>query len=170
MIYLISALILIILLGTITVLESRKPSPLWKWLNLALSAAGILTVILCRVIADGLISSSGQSETWMEWARDMFRQHYTVSLPVLGILGGILLASWLLSLTEKRRKSVTGVFLRRTVGILASASLLLLAPMYAFMTANESVPMETLILISGMGEALILRIVYALEGFFGANK
>lgn len=170
MIYLISSLILLFALTAVTVLESKKPSPVWKWLNLALSAAGLLTVILCCVIGESLISGSTQSETWMEWARDMFRQHYAVSLPVLGVLGGILLLSWLLSLTEKREKSHTGAFLRRAVGIPASAAILLLAPLYAFMTANDSVPLDTLILISGIGEALILRLLYALEGFFGRHK
>ena len=117
-----------------------------------------------------MISSSGQTETWIEWARDMFFEHYSVSFPVLMVLLGILLVSWLLSLSEKRRKSVTGMFLRRTVGILASCTLLLLAPLYAFTTENDIVPLETLILISGIGEAMIFRLVYALEGLFGSGN
>lgn len=166
MIYLISALILTAALIGITVLETRKPSPVWKWLNLGLCFAGVLLVIICRTAAEAGISRSGQSETWMNWARDMFAQHYRVSLPVLLVLLGILLASFLLSLTDKRNRSAVPGFLRRTVGILASVLLLMLAPLYAFMTANEIVPLDIMILLSGIGEALILRLVYALEGFF----
>jgi len=127
-------------------------------------------VLFCRILAESMIDRSSQSETWMAWARDMFAQHYRVSLPVLGVLFGALLISWLLSLTEKRKKSVTALFLRRTVGVLASCALLLLAPLYAFMTSNEFVPLETLILVSGIGESLIFRLLYALEGFFGEKR
>lgn len=166
MIYPISALLLALFLTAVTVLEHKKPSGIWKRINLGLFLAGILIVAVCRVTAGAMISSSGQTETWMEWAHDMLSQHYAISFPVLAVLSGILLVSWLLSLTEKRRRSTTGLFLRRTVGLLSSAALLLLAPLYAFMTENTSVPLETLILLSGIGEALMLRLTDALEGFF----
>ncbi|MBQ8186063.1 MAG: hypothetical protein IJ037_04230 [Clostridia bacterium] len=166
MIYLISAVFLTVFLAAVTVFERKKPSPCWKRINLGLFLAGVLLVVLCRVTAGVMISSSGQTETWMEWAHDMLAQHYAISFPVLLVLTGILLIAWLLSMTEKRRRSTVGLFLRRTVGILASVSLLLLAPLYAFMTENDSVPLEALILLSGIGEALILRLTDALEGFF----
>ncbi|MBQ2727381.1 MAG: hypothetical protein IJF78_16895 [Clostridia bacterium] len=167
MIYLITALLLTAALIGITVLETRKPSTVWKWLNLILCSAGVLIVIICRTAAEAGVSRSGQSETWMSWARDMFAQHYRVSLPVLLVLLGILVIAFLLSLPDKRNRSAVPGFLRRTVGILASVLLLMMAPLYAFMTANEIVPLDTLILLSGIGESLILRLVYALEGFFG---
>lgn len=170
MIYLFFALLLTIGLTAITILENRSPSPVWSRLNLGLAAAGCVSVLLCRILAGSMISASGQSDTWNEWARDMFFQHYSVSLPVLLVLLGILLVSWLLSLSEKRKKSVTALFLRRTVGILASCTLLLLAPLYAFTTENNIVPLETLILISGIGEALIFRLVYALEGILASRN
>ena len=169
MIFLVFSAILTVLLIAVTVLEQKKPSRLWKWLNLALGACGVLTVLLCRIIGESMISSVFRTETWQSWARDMFAGHYSVSLPVLGVLGGILLISVLISLSEKK-KSVTGAFLRRSVGIPASAVLLLLALLYASVTANESVPLETLVFLSGVGEALILRLVYALEGFFGTDR
>ena len=169
MIFLIFSAILTVFLIAVTVLEQKKPSRLWKWLNLALGACGVLTVLLCRIIGESMISSVFRTETWQSWARDMFAGHYSVSLPVLGVLGGILLISVLISLSEKK-KSVTGAFLRRSVGIPASAVLLLLALLYASVTANESVPLETLVFLSGVGEALILRLVYALEGFFGTDR
>lgn len=169
MIFLVFSAILTVFLIAVTVLEQKKPSRLWKWLNLALGAGGVLTVLLCRIIGESMISSVFRTETWQSWARDMFAGHYSVSLPVLGVLGGILLISVLISLSEKK-KSVTGAFLRRSVGIPASAVLLLLALLYASVTANESVPLETLVFLSGVGEALILRLVYALEGFFGTDR
>lgn len=170
MIFLVFSAILTVFLIAVTALEQKKPSRLWKWLNLALGACGVLTVLLCRIIGESMISSVFRTETWQSWARDMFAGHYSVSLPVLGVLGGILLISVLISLSEKKKKSVTGAFLRRSVGIPASAVLLLLALLYASVTANESVPLETLVFLSGVGEALILRLVYALEGFFGTDR
>ena len=166
MIFLVSLPFFAAVLACITILERKKPSPHWKRLNLALALSGVLIVLLCRILAGVLIGSSEQSETWMTWAHDMLSQHYVISLPVLFTLTGILLAAWLLSLTEKRRRSTVGFILRRTVGILASSVLFLLAPMYAFMTENEFVPLDLLIVISGFGEALIVRIIDALEAFF----
>jgi len=104
MIYLLSALILLILLIAVTVLESSRPSPFWKWLNLGLTGSGVIIVFLCHVIGNRMIAGSAQTEMWMAWAKDMLAQHYTISLPLLGVLGGILLLSWTLSLSEKRHK------------------------------------------------------------------
>lgn len=165
MIYSVIAVILSVFLIFLTVLGEKNPQFRRNLItiNVILSLVGCTASAFIYFIVKGSVFSGEYDETWSEWAWDMFTLFYSISLPVLGVLLGILIVSTVLSIFTERKKSCTSQKVRVMAASASSIVMLIIAPVYGFMTQNDVIPLYGYILVSGIAQALVFRIVFAIE-------
>lgn len=165
MIYASIAVIISAFLIFLTFLGEKKPQYSRHFIiaNVIMSFVGTAASFIIYFAVRNSVFSGIYDETWSEWAWDMFTLFYSISLPVLGILLGILIVSSLLSIFTERKKGGTFPKVRVMAATASSIVMLILAPAYGFMTQNDVVPLYRYILASGIAQALVFRIVFAIE-------
>ena len=165
MIYSLIAVPFAVFLIFLTVIGEKKSAmkPSLAKINAVLSIIGAAVIPAVHLIARKNIMSDGFEPAWSEWAWDMFTIYYSISVPVVSVLLGILLLSSLSSFFTERRKGDTAPKLRTMTSCAASVVMLILAPAYAFMTDNNVLPVDTYILIIGFAQSLLFRSVFTLE-------
>ncbi len=165
MTYLPVALILGAVLMALTAVGKLRPD-WYKPLILVNGMVGLVGVSLAlgvHFVAESQLGSETLTVAFRSWAKDMYGIWYQIALPVFGVLFGILLCAALLALGEKRGKKDYAPAMRMILSCAASVIMLILAPFYGFMTANETLPLYQYILWSGIGLALAFRLTCALE-------
>ncbi|MBE6541638.1 MAG: hypothetical protein E7672_04245 [Ruminococcaceae bacterium] len=126
---------------------------------------GALTFTSVFFIVKHLIFSIKDDQEFVEWAWDMFTLYYSISLPVFLVLILVLLLSVLLSIFQDPKRGSSSPVIRVMAATASSVLMLLIAPCYGFMTDNQIISIYPYILVSGLAEALIFRIVFVLEYF-----
>ncbi len=172
--YVIFSVLLTLALAALTVSGETKrgrssPRTLFR-ANLALSAAGLLLLAGTFVVARTSVFGGNFDAEFTEWAWNMLAVYYRLSLVPFAVFFGITAVSLVLAMAEGNRRPARfgdapsfKFCLSLAVTVVFSAVMLLLAPMYAFMTVNESVALENFVLLTGIGEALLLRAPLLIE-------
>ncbi len=141
----------------------RKHPRCFFFLNLALTVAGVLITAAAFLLAYNAVFHNGLDVEFSEWAWDMLTVYYQLSLipaAVFLVLGTL---SFLVAAADPKQRAGFPLNLRLSVMVTFSTVLLFLAPMYSFMTANEQIALDTYVLLTGCGEALLLRAPLLLE-------
>ncbi len=131
--------------------------------NFAFAVGGLLTVCITYLIARSQIYGGSFDEAFTEWAWDMFAVYFQISLPVLAVLVVIAAVSFLVAVFDPKQRAGMPMKLRLSVTIVFSVVMLMLAPMYSFMTVNDNVPIDVYVLATGVGEAFLMRAPVLIE-------
>lgn len=131
--------------------------------NLALSGAGAVLVIAVAAIARMNIFGGGFDADFSGWAWDMLAVYYRLSLIPFAVFFVLSVVSFLIAAAEPKQRTGFPLKLRLSVTVVFSIVMLLLAPMYSFMTVNEKVALDAYVLLTGSGEALLLRAPFLIE-------
>ena len=155
-----AALMICLLILTLRAERGSVPAEKRNRRDLILGIAGVLLLSLCFAV--GMILTGRGNDTG-EWARDMFLEYYRIAGPALaGLLLILCFASLCTAASPKLQKGLFPRF-RVWVNPVCSALFLLLTPFYAALTVNPHVPIHILILLSGLGAALVFRLLLPLE-------
>lgn len=140
------------------------------WINFGFSAVGVILAAVSFFCAHSAIFGGDFDAEFTEWAWDMLAVYYRLSLvPFAAFLVISALACLIAVLEGSQRQHRHGfgptmkLRLCLSVTVVFSTVMLLLAPMYAFMTVNENVALELYILLTGFGEAFALRAPLLIE-------
>ncbi len=165
MLYFIVLPAVLILFVLLTVRAEKQPEKLKKYrlVNFILGASGILTLATVFMIGLVSIKNSDSTESWHSWAFDMFTIYFKISLPLLTLLLGTLLLTALISMFDKKTRGGYPEKIRLITSIAASSLLMLIAFFYSPVTENDGLPLDVMIVISGIAEAFAMRLTYALE-------
>lgn len=128
--------------------------------DLLLGIAGILLLSLSFGV--GMLLTGRDNDTG-EWARSMFLAYYKAAVPLLLLFCFVLAMASLGALSSPRLKKGLLPRLRVWANLSASALFLLLTPFYASVTVKQHVYIHLLILVSGVGAALLFRLLLPLE-------
>ena len=131
--------------------------------NLGLAGGGLLFLLTGVLMVRKNIFHSGLDAEFSEWAWDMMKVYYQLSMIPLAVFLVIGCLAFLPALADPKQRTGFPLKLRLSVTVVFSAVLLLIAPMYAFMTVNEQVVLDVYILLTGIGEALLLRVPLLIE-------
>lgn len=143
--------------------RGREHPRVFFYANLALTGVGVLLAGTAFFLAWRGIRGGGFDAEFTEWAWDMLVVYYQLSLIPLAVFLGISALSCLIAVFDPKQRAGFPLKLRLSVTVVFSVVLLLLAPMYSFMTVNEKVALELYVLLTGFGEALILRAPLLIE-------
>lgn len=131
--------------------------------NGILAAVGAVIIAVVCIISDHSISGS-QAEL-AKWAGNMLSVYYQITLPVFFILLGITLLSSVMAIFDRKQHVGFSPKVRVMASCASSVILLIIAPFYGFMTANDSIPLYTFICWLGVGQALVMRLSFVAEYF-----
>lgn len=131
--------------------------------NLALTSVGALLLVCTFIIAKGAITSGGFDAEFSGWAWDMFSFFYILSLILTAVFLGIAVLACLVAVFDRKQRAGFPLKVRLSVLVVFSLIPMLLAPMYSFMTVNESVALDSYVLLTGIGESLLLRAPLLIE-------
>jgi len=133
------------------------------FVNLALASGGVLLLAGTFFAARSTITGGGFDEEFIGWAWDMFAVFFRLSLIPTAFFFIIALLSCFVAAFDRKQRSGFPLKLRLSSFVVFSLIPLLLAPMYSFMTVNESVALDSYVLLTGIGEALLLRAPFLIE-------
>ncbi len=176
--YTIFAILLAAGLGILTVLGfggGRRGKLCFVW-NLALSAAGLLGVILVPLIARAMVFGGNHTEEWKSWAWDAFSLFLKTTLPFLGISLLLICLTMLVTVLAERssaadrKRRVFSAVIRQAFSMAASVLFLLLAPFYSVMAETDEAMLHVLILLFGVAEAMLMRLTLLFEALVGKNR
>lgn len=157
---------------TVSGARNAKPDKIKKllFINLIVSASSAIIGIITPFAVHGKIFLSNSSDEWKEWAWDSFKVFLNFSLPLLAVLMLLTCGSALVSLLSEKtldtkhnpelRKNIFSFVIRPAASVSASVIMMLTAAFYAYM-ADES--MQVFILIIGICEAFVLRLMFVIE-------
>ena len=143
--------------------RGRSCPHVFFYTNLALSGAGAVLVLGTLIAARQTIFGSGFDAEFAGWAWDMLGVYYRLSLIPLAVFLGVSALSCVVAAADPKQRSGFPLKLRLSAALVFSLVLLFLAPLYSFMTVNEKVALDIYILLTGFGEALILRAPLLIE-------
>lgn len=166
------AVLLTIGLIFLTVLGEIKPQ--WQKklgiVNAVLALIGTLVLLIVRFVSDNSIHGSGHDEQLIEWADDMFSIYFQITLPVFFVLLGITLLASVIAIFDDKQRQGFNAKVRIMLSCASSVILLIIAPFYGFMTANDSIPLYTYICWCGVGQALVMRLMFITEYFARSRR
>lgn len=155
--------------------ESRPPmSPSKKKLlrtviELGMASAGLVLIILCRVLFNVFVGKKAESEGVIAVSRDNFELYFKISL----VLSAVLLVLTVLSaLTYLFQKEVSR-FQRLTVSaspVICSVAVLAIAMFYAYLTSGGAVSITGYLFLLGLGEAMLFRLPCAMYVFLRKSE
>ena len=164
MMYTISAILVFALLTVISAVEYSRfgrdtgISRRIAFTDAAIGILGLIAVLISYLLISSMISSCSDGD-FASWARDMLDGWYSVTFTASGVLFAVNLLAGVFACFDKKQQERTSVLLRTAVLIVSPAVPLILAPFYGFMTENDTLPLYTAILVSGIGTALVFRLV-----------
>lgn len=153
---------LILTVGAETAKGKNHPRVFFN-INLVLTVIGVVLFSSVSVYAWCAVHNSGFDAEFAEWAWDMFVVYYQLSLIPLAVFVFLSAMSCLIAVFEPKQRNGFSLKLRLSVTIVFSVVILFIAPMYSFMTVNEKVAVDTFVLLTGIGEALLLRAPLLIE-------
>ena len=163
MIYCIISAVLLALLIFCAIIFARKKSKSKSLIiNFSLFALGILLIILSLILALCSLKANASDAEWCAWASDMMNFYYTISLSAFFVL---FLSGLIASGVEKADRGKRNGKSRKLRIVLSAVSsvFLLLLTMFGFFIMNKYVHLETFVLISGVGQALSMRLIDAID-------
>lgn len=131
--------------------------------NLALTSSGVLLLVSTFFVSRNTITGGSFDAEFSGWAWDMFSFFYILSLIPAVIFLGIAILACLVAVFDRRQRAGFPLKVRLSVLVVFAIIPLFLAPMYSFMTVNESVALDSYVLLTGIGEALLLRAPLLIE-------
>lgn len=143
--------------------RGRKHLRLLFFVNLALASGGVLLLAGTFFAAKSAITGGGFDEEFVGWAWDMFTVFFRLSLIPTAVFLVVALLACLVAVFDRKQRTGFSLKLRLSALLLFSIIPLLLAPMYSFLTVNESVALDSYILLTGIAEALLLRAPLLIE-------
>ena len=170
MIYIILAAIIVIGMIVISIIPENNKDKLNsdKIINLSLGLSGLLIIALSYFICTVMIGNSSTEPEWIDWARNMFGIYYNISLPFLGVCLFVISLCIFTTVRNKKRKTKILENITKITSVVSSAALLLLAFFYSLFVENNILPLDIFILISGISEAFVMRLTFALD--YSINK
>ncbi len=133
------------------------------FINLVFAVTGVVLIAAALFMARNGICGGGLDAEFSEWAWDMLAVYYQLSLIPLAVFIVISTLSCFIAVFERKQRAGFPLKLRLSVVVVFSVVMLLLAPMYSFMTVNEKVALDLYVLLTGFGEALVLRAPLLIE-------
>lgn len=150
--------------------RGRQSSQMLFFANVALSAVGLFLLAGTFFVARTTVLGGNFDAEFSEWAWDMLTVYYQLSLVPFAVFLGITAIALVLAMAEGNRRPTRygdapsfKFSLCLAAAVVFSVVMLLLAPMYAFMTVNESIALENYVLLTGIGESLLLRAPLLIE-------
>ncbi len=131
--------------------------------NLVLASGGVLLFACTFWAARSTIFGGDFDAEFAGWAWDMLAFYYSLSLPPTAVFFGLAVLACIVAVFDRKRRTGFSLKLRLSVLVVFSIIPLFLAPMYSFMTVNETVALESYVLLTGIGEALLLRAPLLIE-------
>lgn len=150
---------------TVFGMKSDAPDKMKKALvlNLTLAALAAIVGVFAPFLLRRQLFAGNYDEEWTAWAWDAFTLYLKTTLPLcLILLVGICAATILSALTERKNGAFFAT-VRRLSALAASALSLFLAAFYSAMAETENAPVHICILIFGVCEALLFRLIDATE-------
>ena len=159
MIYTIIIVLITALLITLSVLAEKKQNLTRSilYINLILSIFGVTLIICAHLIANSKLNLYLYDEAFHSWASDFYELYYLISFPAFILLFVTNTLAALVRPTEGKKGKYISKLLRIIVSI-ASSVLLLIIPYYGLFTQNNNLKLYIYIMISGVGQALIIRL------------
>ena len=144
---------------TLTVLSEKKAAyqRVFMYINLALAVLGVAMIITAHVVATNQINLYYSDAGFYSWASDFYELYYLITFPAFILLFVTNTIAALVSPSEGKTGKNISKLLRIIVSI-ASSVLLLIIPYYGLFTQNNNLKLYIYIMISGVGQALIIRL------------
>lgn len=157
MIYSILVIIIIASLVTLSILSYKQKHPTaLLWINTSLFLTGVTLFVLSYTIGTSQINALVEDTALQSWAKDYFDLYYDLSVIPFIVLFVINTIAVVLRVFDSRHRKALSQILSRAVSILSSL-LLLLIPYYGYFTQNDEIPLILFIMLSGIGQALVIR-------------
>jgi len=131
--------------------------------NLVLSAAGAVFVLTAFFLARHRIFGGAFDAEFTGWAWDMLAVYYRLSLIPCVVFLAVSALACLVAAADPKQRNGFPLKLRLSVTVVFSVVMLLLAPMYSFVTVNGKVALDVFVLLTGFGEAMLLRAPLLIE-------
>ena len=119
--------------------------------------AGIGTLLLAGTVltARAVIFVSGFDAEFSGWAWDMLAVYLRLSLIATAAFLLLSAFSFLTAMFDRKQQNGFAQKIRLAAAVVFSVVLLFAAPMYSFLTVNETVALEHYVLCAGFGEVLL---------------
>lgn len=167
MVYLFFALLLffgILILTAAGENEKGRAKPRFFFLvNLAASAAGGILAAVTLLSARYSIFRDGFDAEFSGWAWDMLTVYCRLSYLPAAVFLGIGILSFVFAAADPKQRTGFSMKVRLASMVTFSGVLLLLPPMYAFLTVNDQLPLDVYILLTGIAQALLMRAPFLIE-------
>ena len=165
MINIIISILIIVGFITLSILGDKNPKKItaYKNVNLIFGIVGIILFAGAYFFGRFTITSVSRDATWVEWAGNMFGIYFSLALPLFAICLGAITIYYLISLVQKKKIGNFQIKIRKIFSLVSSAAMLTLAVIYAPIIANKIFPLDVLVFIAGIGQALAMRLTYVLE-------
>ena len=159
MMYTIIIFLITAALITLTIFSEKKAKycRAFMYVNLALAVLGVALIIAAHVVATNQINQFYSESGFYSWASDFYELYYLISFPAFILLFITNVLAAIVSPTGGKNGKNVSKILRLIVSITSSV-LLLLLPYYGLFTQNNSLKLYIYIMISGVGQALIIRL------------
>jgi hypothetical protein len=138
--------------------------------DLILAILGGVLLSAVGIIARISIFGGSFDPEWTDWAWGRMVVYYRISLLIVGILLGFLLLSFLLGRLDPKQETHTRHLMRIAVSTASSILILLVTPFYAYMLQNTALPLVEYVLFSGVGQALLFRLIPLLSALAPENS
>ena len=126
--------------------------------GLALIMGGVTPLLIHKVIYGG----DGTGE-WMDWAWDAFVLFVKTTLPFT--FGALLLmiVTVFVTVFSQKKQNIFSSVVRQAASVAVSVVLLFLASFYSAMAETDGAEVHMAILVFGVAEALLMRLVFVCE-------
>lgn len=170
MIYTVFAVLLLIFLIWLTIRHNNLPPKTAFIGNLMLVLIGGALYALVFGYLSFCLSAEGMDALFVEWAWNALKTYMEISVYPLVVFLFLTCFAALSSRLDKKFRTKNARITRFSTSLCCSAAMLLIAPFYSFMTANEQIPLDACILVLGIADALLLRCMFLIEKHVGEKK
>ncbi len=169
--YTILAILLAAGLILLTVLGARaggkRTEKRFLFMELILAGSALLAGGLTPPITHGMIFGGDGSAEWMGWAWDAFVLFVKTTLPFTLSALLLMIATVLVTVFTQKKARVFSAVVRQTASLAVSVLLLFLSPFYSAMAETDGATVHIAILVFGVCEALLMRLVFVCERALG---
>ena len=142
----------------LTVFAEKKPNcaRMLMYINLILALLGAVMTVASHALATTEIDRFLTDVEFHSWISDFYDLYYLIALPAFILLFLTNTVAALVGLYDKKQKRIAKL-LRPAVSV-ASSVLLMILPYYGLITENSRIRIYVYIMLSGIGQALIIRL------------
>ena len=131
------------------------------FVNTGTAAAGAIMMLTVFLVSRQVISSAENELS--EWAWDMMYVFYGVTFPICAVLLLFIIITAMLAWGDSGSRIGFRCVIRSIASVFSSALILLLGGFYSVSVKNTSLPMTEFVCLFSFGEAMLFRILYAIE-------